>query len=120
MFKTLPRSPLRWPSPAEMRAYERAWRKETVKAVKREGDRSARARALALVREQLKDGPKPEASIMAAAEAGEISEHVLIAAACVLRVRTQRGQWWIPVRQHGDGEHGHTSSRKTGRQLATN
>lgn len=105
MFK--PRSPLHWPSPAEMRAYERAWRKETVKAAKRAGDRSARARALALVREQLKDGPKPEASIMAAAEAAEISEHVLIAAACVLRVRTQRGQWWMPVRQHGDGEHGH-------------
>jgi hypothetical protein len=84
MFKTLPR--LRWPSPAEMREYERAW--------KREGDRSARARAL--VREQLKHGPRSEASIMAAAGAAEISEHVLIAAASVLGVRTQRGQWWLP------------------------
>ena len=92
MFKTLPR--LRWPSPAEMREYERAWRKETDEAAKREGDRSARA--LALVREQLKHGPRSEASIMAAAEAAEISEHVLIAAASVLGVRTQKGQWWLP------------------------
>jgi hypothetical protein len=85
MFKTLPR--LRWPSPAEMREYERAWCKETVEAAKREGDRSTRA--LALVREQLKHGPRSEVSIMAAAEAAEISEHVLIAAASVLGVRTQ-------------------------------
>ena len=81
MFKTLPR--LRWPSPAEMREYERTW--------KREGDRSARARAL--VREHLKHGPRP---IMAGAEAAEISEHVLIAAASALGVGTQKGQWWMP------------------------
>jgi hypothetical protein len=80
-----------WPSPAEMREYERAWRKETVEAAKREGDRSERARAL--VREHLKHGPRP---IMAGAEAAEISEHVLIAAASALGVGTQKGQWWMP------------------------
>jgi len=38
---------------------------------------------VALVREQLKDGPKSAAAIMAAAEAAEISEIALITAACV-------------------------------------
>jgi hypothetical protein len=83
-----------WPSPTEMREYERAWRKETVEAAKHEGNKSARARAL--VREQLKHGPRSEASIVAAAEAAKISELVLIAAASVLGVRTQKGQWWLP------------------------
>jgi hypothetical protein len=32
---------------------------------------------------------------MAAAEAAEIPEHTLIAAADAL-VRTRRGQWWLP------------------------
>ena len=53
-------------------------------------------RARALVREQLKDGPKPEAQIEAAAQAAAIPKATLIAAASVLGVRTQRGQWWIP------------------------
>ena len=83
-----------WPSPTEMREYERAWRKETVEAAKHEGNKSARARAL--VREQLKHGPRSEASIVSAAEAAKISELVLIAAASVLGVRTQKGQWWLP------------------------
>jgi hypothetical protein len=94
-----------WPSPAEMRAYERAWRKDTDEAAKRERDDSARARAL--VREQLKQGPRSEASIMAAAEAAEISEHVLIAAASVLGVRTQKGQWWLPDARQLSGQAGH-------------
>jgi hypothetical protein len=115
-FKTLPRFPLRWPSPAEMRAYARARRGEAIKAAqasgvaaKRKGNGSVSgvatkvaapqpvgARARALVREQLKHGPRPEASIMAAGKAAAIPEPVLIAAACVLKVRTQRGQWWLP------------------------
>jgi hypothetical protein len=36
------------------------------------------------------------AQIETAAQAAEIPEPVLIAAADALRVRTQRGQWWIP------------------------
>jgi hypothetical protein len=36
------------------------------------------------------NGPKP-----AAAEAAEIPERSLIAAADKLSVRTQRGQWWL-------------------------
>jgi hypothetical protein len=114
-FKTLPRFPLRWPSPAKMRAYARARREEAIKAAqagstvgKREGNGSAPgaatsaapqsvgARARALVREQLKDGPKPESSVMAAATAADIPERTLIAAASVLGVRTRRGQWWLP------------------------
>jgi hypothetical protein len=35
---------------------------------------------------------------MAAASCAEISERALIAAADALGVRTQRGQWWLPVR----------------------
>ena len=53
-------------------------------------------RARALVRERLKHGPKPEAEIEAAAQAAEIPKRSLIAAASVLGVRTQKGQWWIP------------------------
>jgi hypothetical protein len=48
------------------------------------------------VRAQLADGPKPGASVEAAAEAAEISERALVAAADVLGVRTQKGQWWLP------------------------
>jgi transposase len=65
------------------------------------------ARAAALVREQLKHGPRSEASIMAAAEAAEISEHVLIAAASVLGVRTQKGRWWLPDARQLSGQAGH-------------
>jgi hypothetical protein len=55
-------------------------------------------RARALVREQLRHGPKPGAQIEAAAQAAAIPKSSLIAAASVLGVRTQRGQWWIPGR----------------------
>ena len=54
------------------------------------------ARAQALVREQLRHGPRPGSSVMAAAEVAAIPERTLIAAASALGVRTQRGQWWIP------------------------
>jgi hypothetical protein len=53
-------------------------------------------RARALVREQLKHGPKPAAQIEAAAQAAEIPKAVLLAATDELGVRTQRGQWWLP------------------------
>jgi hypothetical protein len=53
-------------------------------------------RARELLRAQLADGPRPASQIEAAAEAAEIPERTLIAAASALRVRTQRGQWWIP------------------------
>jgi hypothetical protein len=92
-LKTLPRFPPRSPTPYEMQTYARARRKA---AAKRMADSSGRARAQALVREQLKYGPRPEASIMAAAEAAEISECLLIVAASKLGVRTQKGQWWLP------------------------
>jgi LmbE family N-acetylglucosaminyl deacetylase len=36
------------------------------------------------------------AKIEAAAETAEIPERSLIAAADVLGVRTQKGQWWLP------------------------
>jgi hypothetical protein len=49
-----------------------------------------------LLREQLSSGPKPGSQIEALAAAAEISESALVAAADVLRVRTQRGQWWLP------------------------
>ena len=52
---------------------------------------------VALVREQLKDGPKSAAAIMAAAEAAEISEIALIAAACVRNRRQHRP---LPRRRH--------------------
>jgi hypothetical protein len=56
----------------------------------------AHAKARALVREQLADGPRPASQIEAAAEAAEIPTRSLIAAADALGVRTQRGQWWLP------------------------
>jgi hypothetical protein len=64
----------------------------------RKRERQPSARAKALVCERLKHGPRPEASAMAAASCAEISERALIAAADALGVRTQRGQWWLPVR----------------------
>jgi hypothetical protein len=53
-------------------------------------------RAQALVREQLKHGPKPESAVMAAANLADIPERSLIAAADALGVRTQKGRWWLP------------------------
>jgi hypothetical protein len=41
------------------------------------------------------NGPWPKSSVRAA-EAAEIPERSLIAAADDLGVRTQRGQWWLP------------------------
>jgi hypothetical protein len=91
-YRKLPKFPLRWPSREEMQASARVRRgfAKAAKAARQE------ARAQALVREQLKHGPKSEASIMAAAEAADIPEYMLIAAADVLGVRTQRGQWRLP------------------------
>lgn len=48
-------------------------------------------RARALVREQLKDGPK-----LPPRRLTKIPERALIRAASALKVRTQRGQWWLP------------------------
>jgi hypothetical protein len=62
----------------------------------RNGRAGVGERAQVLVRDQLKHGPVPETWVFAAAEAAEIPERSLIAAASVLRVRTQRGQWWLP------------------------
>jgi len=53
-------------------------------------------RARALVREQLANGPKPEAHVVTAARAAAIPKRSLILAADVLGVRTQRGHWWLP------------------------
>jgi hypothetical protein len=53
-------------------------------------------KARALLCEQLANGPKPESQIAAAAEAADISERTLMAAAGALGVRTRRGQWWLP------------------------
>lgn len=53
-------------------------------------------RARALVREQLKDGPRAGAEIEAAADAAAIPARSLIAAASALGVRTRRGEWWLP------------------------
>ena len=53
-------------------------------------------RAQALVREQLKHGPKPGAEIEAAAEAAAIPKRALIAATDALGVVTKRGEWRLP------------------------
>jgi hypothetical protein len=53
-------------------------------------------RARALLRRELKGGPRPGAQVEAAAEAAEIPERSLLAATDALGVRTQRGQWWLP------------------------
>jgi hypothetical protein len=58
--------------------------------------RRASERAQRLLLAHLANGPKPGALIEAAAEAAEISERALVAAADVLGVRTQKGQWWLP------------------------
>jgi hypothetical protein len=54
-------------------------------------------RARTFVREQLAKGAKPEAEVTAAAEALEIPQRSLIAAADALHVRTQKGLWWLPT-----------------------
>jgi hypothetical protein len=58
-------------------------------------ERAALVKACRLLREQLKEGPKPEAEI-----AVRFAEHGLrawmVEAAERLGVRTQRGQWWLP------------------------
>jgi hypothetical protein len=64
---------------------------------KRSARPNASKRARALLREQLANGPKPGDLVEAAAEAAEIPERSLIRAADKLGVRTQRGQWWLPV-----------------------
>jgi inorganic triphosphatase YgiF len=48
------------------------------------------------LQEKLANGPQPGAEIEAAAKAADIPERWLIAAASALRVRPQRGQWWLP------------------------
>jgi hypothetical protein len=53
-------------------------------------------RTRALLREQLRHGLKPGAQIQAAAQAAAIPERSRIAAADALRVRTRKGQWWLP------------------------
>jgi hypothetical protein len=58
--------------------------------------KSVRARARALLREQLADGPRHGEHVIAAAAEADISERNLIAAAERLGVRSQRGQWWLP------------------------
>lgn len=58
--------------------------------------RRASERAQRLLLEQLANGPRPGSQLEAAAQAAEIPESALIAAADALGVRTQRGQWWLP------------------------
>jgi hypothetical protein len=53
-------------------------------------------RAREFVRRQLRDGPRAEVAILAAAEAAKIPERNLILAADKLGVHCQRGQWWLP------------------------
>ena len=50
----------------------------------------------ALVREQLRQGPRPEAHVLAVAEGASCPERSLITAADALGVRTHRGQRWLP------------------------
>jgi hypothetical protein len=58
--------------------------------------KAAQDAATELLRQQLASGPKCAEHVEAAAEAAEIDELVLVAAADALGVRTQRGQWWLP------------------------
>jgi hypothetical protein len=64
---------------------------------KRRGRPPRVRQARELLQEQLADGPKPGAEIEAAAEAAEIPKRELLTACDRLDVRTQRGQWWLPV-----------------------
>jgi hypothetical protein len=54
-------------------------------------------RARALVREQLRDGPRPGAEVEAAAQAAAIPKAALLAATDALGVRVRRGEWRLPV-----------------------
>jgi hypothetical protein len=53
--------------------------------------------ARALLQERLADGPRPGTEIEAAAQAAEIPKRELLTACDALDVRSQRGQWWLPV-----------------------
>jgi hypothetical protein len=57
---------------------------------------SSAAQARALLREQLKHGPKPAAQVEAAAAAAAIPRLVLLAATDELGVRSRRGEWRLP------------------------
>jgi hypothetical protein len=50
----------------------------------------------ALLRDQLKHGPRPAAQVEAAARAADIPKHALLDATDALGVRARRGRWWIP------------------------
>lgn len=63
---------------------------------KRGGVEGVPARARALVRAPLANGPKPGEHVLAAAAAASIPKRSLIIAADALGVRTQRGRWWLP------------------------
>jgi hypothetical protein len=62
----------------------------------RRGKPNVAERARKLLRQHLRQGPKPGSQIEAAAEAAEIPERTLIKATDALKVRTQRGRWWLP------------------------
>jgi hypothetical protein len=99
--KTLPPAPSRPPAAVPTTPPKQdAVASEPAPACPRKKRKSAVAgvgqRARTLVREQLANGPKPGVQITVAAEAAEIPERSLIAAADALGVRTQRGQWWLP------------------------
>ena len=53
-------------------------------------------RARALLRQELKDGPKPGAQVEAAAAAAGLAKRGLLAATDALDVRCRQGQWWLP------------------------
>jgi hypothetical protein len=53
-------------------------------------------RARALLRQQLKHGPRPGAQIEAAAEAAAIPKAVLIAATDEIGVKSRHGEWRLP------------------------
>jgi hypothetical protein len=68
---------------------------EAPPAVRTKEERAALIKARALLRKQLKDGPRSGRAVeIAAVEQG--LARVLIAAADDLGVRTRRGQWWLP------------------------
>jgi hypothetical protein len=87
---SLPPSPLRGPNTTEAKSGAES----ATSACPRAQRPLERARTL---REQLGNGPKPGAQIAAAAQAADIPERFLIAAASdALGVRTQHGQWRLP------------------------
>jgi hypothetical protein len=64
---------------------------------KRRGRPPRVQQARALLQERLADGPRPGTEIEAAAQAAEITKRELLTACDALDVRSQRGQWWLPV-----------------------